>query len=233
MGFGSTFIAFVRRLWNPYAFLQALSLAAVAVALTVSMKSFETFDYDDCILPLGVFTYVYWRNGVLNQTLHEAESEVEEIFERRPPRLGGRSAEYIRGSPPVGNEVVVLVTFATWCAHSRHTFSPLASMAAKFGAAGSSCKFVAVTRCGVDETKEFVQDLTKHSATRAATNLGSVAVCCDRSGIVDTLTENFRCNEVPHVYIIKNNSVEWDGHPANAEPIVSRLVGLYDSDSDE
>jgi len=50
----------------------------------------------DYLFPSAVAVYVYWRNGVLNQQelgADEGRGEVDEIENRRCPRLGGRSGE--------------------------------------------------------------------------------------------------------------------------------------------
>ena len=231
-----TFVSFVKRLWNPYAFLQSLVLSLIAVSLTLSLKSLSSFEQSDIILPVAVFMYVYWRNGVLNQTLHDVDSNAQENFDRTVPRLGVRSVDYIRGTPPrASDKITVIMTFATWCQHSRASFRPFLSLASKFTSPSTACniKFLALTKCSSENTTQYIQDLVKHSSTTKPLHLGTVAFGVDKSNIITTLQDHFKCLEIPRCYVIKDNEVHWDGHPANLETVVAGLTKLYDTDSDD
>lgn len=188
MAKSADFVAFAKRMWNPRAFVQSSVLAIIAIILTNMLKSFRSFEWADATLPAGVFGYVYWRNGVLNQSLAEADKEEEDQFDRRAPRLGGRSVEYVRGSAPQPGGISVVMVFATWCKHSRASFSPFVSAAMKFKSAKTPPSFVALTRCEADKAKQFLSDLGKQDAQgKPIQNISAIAVASDKAGVVDAL----------------------------------------------
>ena len=125
--------------------------------------------------------------------------------------------------------------YATWCPHSAASFAPFVSAAARFLSAPKPPRFLALTKCEPEKVREFIQRLsTVGKDKKAIENLHACAFACDISGLaVDTLQSNFRCEEIPRVYVIDNGTVEWDGHPVGVEEAVARVVGMYDSDSDE
>ena len=58
-------------------------------------------------------------------------------------------------------------------------------------------------------------------------SLAKVSVGSDLGSAVASLSLNFGVDAVPHVYVIKDGTVEWDGHPCNLEQTLALQVGFW------
>ena len=124
--------------------------------------------------------------------------------------------------------------FSTTCPHSRSSFAPFISAAARFLSLPSPPRFVALARADPETVREYATGLSKVGRdSKPIGNLHACAFAVDESNIIGTLQSNFKCADLPRVYVIKKGVVEWDGHPCHVETAVAGMLGVYDTDSDE
>ena len=74
----------------------AVLLAGLGFGLTISVRSMDSLEFKDWVLPLAVGGYVYWRNGVLGQADGGAGNADDEprsdgVLDRRCEERGGAS----------------------------------------------------------------------------------------------------------------------------------------------
>ncbi|GMH98017.1 hypothetical protein TrVE_jg4615 [Triparma verrucosa] len=233
----SNLVLFLKKSWSLPAFLQAFSLALLGFFLTLSVSGYNNWrelEFKDYAMPAAVGVYVYWRNGILHQAdggidANEATDGNEGVLDRRAPRLG-RTIDWFHGSPPPSHSshssvtvFNILYVFSPTCIHSQKNLSGFTSAAANFVGKGDDREvfFGAISKEGEDTISDLMP-LKKNK------NLSKISLGTDTSDVIETLFKNLSVDSFPHVFVIKNGSVEWDGHPCNLEGTLALMVGFWE-----
>ncbi|GMH69803.1 hypothetical protein TrLO_g4977 [Triparma laevis f. longispina] len=230
----SRFLAFLKRSWSLPAFIQSVSLAGLGFLLTLSVlgvNNWRDLESKDYMMPAAVGAFVYWRNGLL----HQADGGEEEgggndgVLDRRAPRLG-RTITWLHGPPPptsfisnVSSIFTIIYAFSPSCPHSQKNFPGFLSAAFNFVGKGEGRE---VSFCGITKDDEELEGYL--TVLKKNKNLNKISVGIDTGGVIDKLQKNFNIESIPHVYVVRDGSVEWDGHPCNLENVLANMVGFWD-----
>lgn len=202
------------------AFFQALTLGLLGFYLTWIVKpNIREFTFFDALFPIGIALTVYLQNGLAGfwgfRQLPSRNAERPLLV--RSPRMGPNSTlEYISGDPIHigGGDIVVALTWRTSCEECKKSLPQLISTYKRFK---HDAKFVAISKEGPDEIKEFLDD--------RSTRVPFICASDKFGDVTERLEKPHEVFSVPHVYIVGGTgNVEWHGHPAQLEPALTAVV---------